>query len=812
MASDAVMEVRAGDQRVLLLPPTTRDAEAVCQVLANHGIVCAVYPTMESLCDELRRHGGVAMVSEEAITGDASFLIEVVATQPVWSDLPIIVLSRSGKERPSLERALAQLGNVSVLERPVRVTTLVSVVRSALRARERQYQVRDHLAGRESAETALRESREQLEIVVHGANVGVWFCPLPFDVLNWDATVKAHFHLPADAPITIDTFYERLHPEDRERTRAAIAESISRREPYDIDYRTVSPDGRNTHWIRASGRAVADAAGEVVRFDGITIDVTERVRVQEELRAGEERLRLAVETGRLGVWEMDLSTRHMTSSPICKANFGRSPDDLFSYEDLWASVHPDDVRRVRDAVQGSIEQNAEYDTEYRNIWPDGSTHWVLARGRASYDALGTPQRMIGVTLDITDRKHDEDRRSALLEAERSARSSAERAGRMKDEFLATLSHELRTPLNAILGWSQILKMTGTDSAEAAEGVDVIERNARAQAQIIEDLLDMSRIISGKIELDVQHVDLAAVVRSSVHTMQPAADAKEIHIETKLDARATSILADTNRLQQVFWNLLSNAVKFTSRGGLVRVALQRVDSHIEIRVIDSGEGIDPAFLPHVFDRFRQADATTTRRHGGLGLGLAIVKQLVELHGGSIRAESAGLGKGSTFVVSLPLSAVQTAPSPTPERRRSGDAAKLTVPKSESRFVGLKILVVDDEADARALLRRLLEGCGAIVFVASTVDDALELIAQEQPDVIISDIGMPGEDGYSLIRRVRALPADRGGGIPAVALTAYARSEDRISAIVAGFTHHLAKPVEPAELIAVVSSIGGRVAAS
>ncbi len=376
---------------------------------------------------------------------------------------------------------------------------------------------------------------------------------------------------------------------------------------------------------------------------------------------------------------------------------------------------------------------------------------------------------------------------------------------MKDEFLATLSHELRTPLNAILGWSQILALGSRDEEDLAEGLKIIERNARAQTQIIEDLLDMSRIISGKVRLDVQRVDLAAVVQAAIDTVKPAADGKGVRLQVVLDPLAGPISGDPNRLQQVFWNLVANAVKFTPRGGRTQVVLERVNSHLEVSVIDTGEGISPDFLPFVFDRFRQSDSSTTRRHGGLGLGLAIARQLVELHGGSICARSAGPGQGATFTVSLPVMVVHPEPEPLPERRHPSSRNTPMVSDNCSRITGVRVLVVDDEADARALIKRLLEDCQASVTTAATGAEAFERVQSERPDVLVSDIGMPGEDGYALIRRIRALGPERGGAIPAIALTAYARSEDRIKAVQAGFQHHVAKPVEPAELVTMIASL-------
>jgi CheY-like chemotaxis protein/nitrogen-specific signal transduction histidine kinase len=423
---------------------------------------------------------------------------------------------------------------------------------------------------------------------------------------------------------------------------------------------------------------------------------------------------------------------------------------------------------------------------------------------------------MGVSHDISERKQAEaeitriaEQRTQLLETERNARAEAERASQMKDEFLATLSHELRTPLNAILGWSQILANETKNSPDLTEGLRTIERNARAQTQIIEDLLDMSRIISGKVRLDVQRIDLATVVHGAIETSRPAAEAKGIRLHAVLDPLAGTVYGDPNRLQQVMWNLLSNAIKFTPKDGRVQVVLERASLHVEVSVIDTGEGIKAEFLPHVFDRFRQADASTTRRHGGLGLGLAIVKQLVELHGGDIRVKSPGPGMGATFTVSLPLSVVHPESEDQPKRRHPVAVASNGVPAEVClSLAGLRVMVVDDEPDARTLIRRLLEDCDAVVTTAASASEALSLFGDSAPQVLVSDIGMPAEDGYELIRRVRALGAEGGGDVPAVALTAYARSEDRMRSVLAGFQMHIAKPVEPAELIAMVASLGGR----
>jgi signal transduction histidine kinase/ActR/RegA family two-component response regulator len=415
------------------------------------------------------------------------------------------------------------------------------------------------------------------------------------------------------------------------------------------------------------------------------------------------------------------------------------------------------------------------------------------------DQLGRPSSVLSFAVDVTEPvlarralERSERDRAQLLELERTARREAELANRAKDEFLATVSHELRTPLNAILGWTASVRRGVVKDVDRA--LAIIDRNARAQARIIEDVLDLSRVVSGKLRLDVVPTDIMSALSGAIEAVRPGAEAKGITLTTQIEDLGV-IAADSDRIQQVVWNLLSNAVKFTTAGGRVELTGTRRDGKVVIRVKDTGQGIAPDFLPHVFEPFRQADGSTTRRHGGLGLGLAIVSQLVHAHGGAIRAESDGIGQGSTFTVELPSRAVAFA---RPLRERS-DRPRGGV----ARLDGVRVLVVDDEDDARDLVGEVLEKQGARVELASSADEALTKVRVFRPHVMITDIGMPAADGFALLEHVRALPTDAGGATAAIALTAYARPEDADRAARAGFQMHVAKPVDPVELVACVS---------
>jgi PAS domain S-box-containing protein len=390
----------------------------------------------------------------------------------------------------------------------------------------------------------------------------------------------------------------------------------------------------------------------------------------------------------------------------------------------------------------------------------------------------------------------------LYRSSQEARRAAERANRAKDEFLATLSHELRTPLTPILGWTVMLRSGTLDQAGMRRGLEVIERNVRAQTQLIEDLLDVSRIVTGKLRVEARPIELVPVVEAGLDAARPSAEAKAIHLEVRLERIAAMVLGDPDRLQQVVWNLASNAVKFTPKGGRVEVRLVRVDSHVELTVKDNGKGISAEFLPYVFDRFRQADSTSTRKYGGLGLGLAIVRHLVELHGGTVHAESPGPDQGATFTVRLPLMEERVLPAPSSRHGvQSGNASSV-------RLDGVKVMVVDDELDMRDFLSVSLRQYGADVTALASVGEAVAALEREKPDVLVSDIGMPGEDGYALIRKVRALGPDRGGQVPAAALTGFAAGDDTMRVLSAGYQVHLPKPVEPARLAQVVGTLAGR----
>lgn len=658
-----------------------------------------------------------------------------------------------------------------------------------------------------------------------------------------------------------------VYPDDRERAAREAAEIFSGRKGGTSRFRWLAKDGRVV-WVEAQSVVICDDDENPIGMRGVTMDITERKRAEDAQRflaeaSGLLASSLDYETTLASVAKLavpklaDWCTMHIVDEGGTPRQLAIAHSDPAKLEaarelrrrfplDLDAPIGvPNVLRTGRAEFYPQINQerlalvarNEELAEVLRRqglkacmIVPLvarnrtlGTITLVTAESGRHYDqtdlALAEDlAHRIALAVDnarlyreaqeaVTAREDALKLRDELLRREHLAREEAETANRSKDEFLATVSHELRTPLNAILGWAHMLRASTLDQTTQRRALETIERNARSQAQLIEDILDVSRIVTGKLRLDVRPVELASVVESAIDAVRPAADAKDIRIHAVLDPRAGPVSGDPNRLQQVVWNLASNAVKFTDKGGRIQVRLERVNSHIEIAVSDTGQGISSEFLPYVFDRFRQADATSTRRHGGLGLGLAIVRHLVEMHGGTVRADSPGEGSGATFTVQLPLMIVHG------ERRetdRVHPASGGSVPLYEQNppLAGLRVLVVDDEPDTLTMLRVMVEGLNAQVKCCASAAEALEALDEWKPDVLVSDIEMPDEDGYQLIRKVRERDKASGGQIPAVALTAYARTEDRVRALSAGYQMHLAKPFEPAELAAVIASLAER----
>ncbi|MCT7968106.1 PAS domain-containing protein [Laspinema sp. D1] len=772
-------------------------------------------------------------------------------------------------------------------------------------------------------EEAVQIGRERLDLVLDSSELGLWYCDLPFDKLEWNYKCKEHFGLSPETEVTIGLFYECIHPEDRDRTQEAITQALTEGTSYQIDYRTVDPTGK-IRWIRAIGRAFYNETGQPIRFDGITIDISDRKRAEETLESNQKWLTLAQNIGKIGICDWNLQTGEILLTEELHSMYGLLPGSFDGrFQTLIAMIHPSDRARVEHQSRCCSEEGIEFNTEYRIYRPDGQMRWIVAKARAFQDETGKPLRVIGVNMDVTDRKlaeealreseqrfrvaqelsldaftilrairnstgeiidfqwdyanpkaaellgysldelignrlshrlpgnqtnselfhryvqvvetaipHDieleykadgirgwfrnmavkledgvaisfsnitdrklqEQERLHLLELEREARSQAEVANRIKDEFLAILSHELRSPLNPILGWTQLLKKGTLSPEKTQQALNSIERNAKLQTELIEDLLDVSRILRGKLILTETPVKLAEVIDSAIETVRLAAQAKFIQIHTEFNPEVGQVLGDANRLQQAVWNLLSNAVKFTPPGGQVTICLTQGEDCAQIQVQDTGSGIEPDFLPHVFESFRQADSTTTRTFGGLGLGLAIARHLVELHGGRICANSPGIGQGATFTVSLPLLPGSGEPSP-PE----------SIAPELPNLQGIKILVVDDILDTREFLVFLLEMEGAVVQAVESAERAISMINDWQPDILVSDIGMPELDGYGLIRTLRSRSPQDGGTIPAIAVTAYAGESDRQAILSAGFDAHIPKPVEPLELAQEISRL-------
>ncbi|KYF53716.1 hybrid sensor histidine kinase/response regulator, partial [Sorangium cellulosum] len=577
----------------------------------------------------------------------------------------------------------------------------------------------------------------------------------------------------------------------------------------------------NARWlvVRQDGsvRALAGTASPLRRPDGspagavqITRDETDALEAERALRASEERYRGIISALEEGITLQDArgiirtanaSAERILGRPAAAIVGSRTLDDASRTirEDgtpIPIEMYPSEIALRTGEPQSGVVLGVER--------PGGAVQWLSVNAQPLRDPDGAVAGVVSSFFDVTAQKRAEAERRALLAAAQAARREAETASHLKDEFLATMSHELRTPLTAVLGWVRMLRTGKLADDRRERALETVERNAQAQAQLVDDLLDISRIMAGKLRLDVKPVELVAVIDAALEVVRPAADAKAVRLDPLLDPGVGPVAGDAGRLQQVVWNLLSNAVKFTSRGGLVRIRLERAEGSAEIVVSDTGQGIDPSFLPYVFEQFRQAESGTTRTHGGLGLGLTIVKSLVEIHGGTAQALSEGEGRGATFIVRLPLAA---RPDRAVERRRLAAGGLSGESDRPPELRDLNVLVVDDEEDTRELLVTMLEQCGAHVTAVGSTAEALLALKALQPDVLVSDIAMPGEDGYALIRKIRALPAKSGGRTPAVALTAYARTEDRTRALRAGFTTHVPKPIEQAELLAVLANISG-----
>jgi PAS domain S-box-containing protein len=537
-------------------------------------------------------------------------------------------------------------------------------------------------------------------------------------------------------------------------------------------------------------------------------DISLRKQAEERVHVAYRQLAFHVESSPLAVVEWDSDFRVSRWSKSAERLFGWGADEVIGkHVNEWRFVFADDVdavslvtNRQREGVEvQGVQRN-------RNYTRDGSILYCEWYNSVLHDDRGKLISVLSLVLDVTERKNAEEERAALLVRERDARQHAEEADRLKDEFLATLSHELRTPLTSILGWASMIRNGEVEGANATRALETIERNARSQARLIDDLLDVSRIITGNLRLDLNPLNLTAVVEAAVDALRPTADVKDIKLSTQFTPGECLVKGDPNRLRQVIWNLLSNAIKFTPRGGSVNLELHCVETNARLTVSDTGEGISETFLPYVFERFRQAEASVSRKQGGLGLGLAVVRHLVELHGGRISAESEGFERGSTFTVDLPLAQERRDPARAEERRREVERRRRRGNDRVS-LDGVHVLLVEDDDDSRKLLSTMLKRYGAKVTSTKSAAEALNVFSEDLPDVMISDIGMPDEDGYELIRKLRSFPADKGGMTPAIALTGYASRKDRERALEAGYHKHMAKPVEQAEMIAAIASLTG-----
>jgi hypothetical protein len=675
-------------------------------------------------------------------------------------------------------------------------TTISAVCETLHRARRR---AEEEAAARRASEDALRLQSRIVDTMSEGVSVSdedgviVYTNPAEDRMFGYGPGELAGRH------VSVQNAYP---PDENSRRVADVIDTLKATGVWTGEWHNRRKDGTTFH-TRSHISALRRDDGRVY-WVCVQRDVTARLAAERALADSERRFREVADSIPQLAWTARPDGGITWYNRRWYEYTGATADQMADRG--WQSVHdPAELPRVIESFQAAVATGEPWECTFPLRRHDGQFRWHLSRALPVRDADGRVVLWFGTNTDVTDQRNAARERDRLLDLERAARAETERASRLKDEFLANLSHELRTPLSAIYGWAQLIQAGALAGDDLQEGVDAIARNARVQAQLVDDLLDLSRIASGKLHLDPRPLDLADVVAAAVESVAPSARAKNVSIDTTLDAAdpAARVTGDPQRLQQVAWNLLTNAVKFTPAGGRIRVSLHRDHAHVRLAVADTGQGIPPAFLPHLFERFRQADGSTTRRHGGLGIGLSLVRQIVELHGGHVRAASGGDNTGATFTVTLPAEPLPPATPAAPHA--NGDPASHPPARPAPRLAGVTILLVDDDPDARTIATRILESHGGRVATATSAAAGLDALTADPPHVLLSDIGMPDVDGYEFIRRVRALDPARGGQTPAAAFTAFARPEDQHRALAAGFQAHLAKPVTPESLVTLVAHL-------
>ncbi|WP_009544015.1 response regulator [Crocosphaera subtropica] len=815
--------------QILLLEDNPLDADVVSLTLAEGGIDCdlQVVDTQAKFVAALQTQRFALVLADYILPGfDGATALRI--TRERYPNMPFIFVSASLGEELAIE-SLKQGATDYVLKQ--RLERLVPCVERALQ------EAKEHRK-RKAAETALRESEDRLRLAIESAQLGTWDWNLLTNELRWDAGCKAMFGLPPEAETSIETFFQGLHPDDRQRLSQVVQDSLNPANGgiYDTEYRTIGFEDHVERWIKAKGQVYLDESGTPFRFIGTVLEITEQKQAQRRMKADLQDTQVLQELSTRLISEQNIEVIYQeiieTAITLSRADAGSfqyfdvktnqlqllatqgfSQRIMDHFDCVMANLQTSFGQTLLNGERAFIDFEAPEDTDGclkmhldEGFFSAQSTPLISRSGqfiglfstywRRHHRPSERERRFLDLlarqAADLIEQRQAIAERQQLLEREQAAREDAEQANRIKDEFLAILSHELRSPLNPILGWSTLLQTKQFDPITTKKGLSTIERNAKLQTQLIDDLLDIARILRGKLKLEETTVNLVTVVEGAMEVVRTTAEAKSIALQFEV-ITVCQVRGDEGRLEQVVWNLLSNAIKFTPEGGQVGVRLEVNGEQACLTVKDTGKGISSDFLPYLFQSFRQEDVSVTRQYGGLGLGLAIVKYIVDAHNGSITADSSGEGQGATFTVQFPVLQEEGKTSPT----------FLSAVSTDLR--GIKVLAVDDSEDTRHLLEMLLTSYGAETSVVASGTEVLTHLKTFDPDVLICDISMPDMDGYTLLQEIRVLPDAQGGNIPAIALTAFTRHEDRQKALSKGFQEHIPKPIDPDKLAGAIARL-------